>query len=118
MSEKKGNEESPKYIFKMVEDKIGLADSVQRISTITGSLADGYTQLSGTFNVDQKRIADSVNFASNLETLKSIAESEKEQVKLMQQQRDDAVKNARRQTIIAVIAVVVTVIAAIVTILR
>jgi hypothetical protein len=118
MSEKEGNEKPPKYIVKMVEDKLGLADSVQRISTITGSLADGYTQLSGTFNVDQKRIADSTNFGLNLETLKSIAESEKEQVKLMQQQRDDAVKDAKRQTTIAVIAVVVAVIAVILTILK
>jgi hypothetical protein len=118
MSEEGGNEKPPKYIAKTVEDKIGLADSVQAISTITGSLAERYVQLSGTFNPNQKKIAAAINFASDLETLKSIAESEKEQVRLMQQQRDDAIKDARRQTIIAVIAIVVAVIAVIVTVLR
>jgi hypothetical protein len=118
MSAKEGKGDSPKHIVRIAKGSLELAASVQTISTITGSLAEGYNQLSGTFDVQQKTIADSVNFASNLETLRSIAESEKEQVKLMQQQRDDAVKDAKRQTIIAVIAIVVAVIAVIVTILR
>lgn len=122
MSEERKEENSPKYIVKTVEDAIGLADSVQ---TITGSLTEGYNQLSGTFSVQQKSIADSVNFASNLETLKSIAESEKEQLRLMQEQRKNALEDAKRQkrffyisTAIAVVAVIVAVIAVIVTMLR
>lgn len=114
-----------KRIEKTISDTTSLADSVQTISTITGSLAEAYNQLSGTFNVHQKNIADSYNLGSNFETLKSIAESEKEQIRLMEQQRRDAVEDAKRQkrffyisTAIAVVAVIVAVVAVIVTMLR
>jgi ABC-type antimicrobial peptide transport system permease subunit len=103
---------------------MGLADSVQTISTITGSLAEGYNLLSGTFNVQQNRIADSFNFASDLEALKSIAESEKEQVRLMQEERKRAMEDAKKQksffyisTAIAIVAVIVAVVTVIVTML-
>ena len=111
-----------KNIRKTFNEVLGLVDSAK---TITGSLADGYAQLSGTFNVQQNRIADSVNFAPNLETLKSIAESEKEQVRLMEQQRKDAMEDAKRQkrffyisTAIAVAAVIIAVVTVIATMLR
>jgi len=114
-----------KRIEKTISETMGLADSVQTISTITGSLAEGYNQLSGTFNVQQKSIADSYNLGPNFETLKSIAESEKEQVRLMEQQRKDAMEDAKRQkrffyisTAIAVVAVIAAVVAVIVTMLR
>jgi predicted glycosyltransferase involved in capsule biosynthesis len=97
---------------------LGLADSAK---TITGSLADGYAQLSGTFNVQQKSIAGSYNFASSFErlteTLKNIAESDKKLVQLTEQQRNDAIQETKKQrkwlyitTAITIIAIIVTII--------
>lgn len=107
-------------IKKTFVEVIGLADSAQ---TITGSLEQGYAQLSGTFNVQQKRIANSFNFPENFETLRSIADTEKEQMKimeeqmrLMEQQRKDALEDAKRQrryfyvsTAIAVFALIIAI---------
>jgi uncharacterized membrane protein (DUF106 family) len=114
VSEEEGNEKSPKHIVKIVKNTLTLADSVQTIKTVTGSLAEGYAQLSGTFTVDQKRVADSVNFASNLETLKSIAESDKRLVELAEKQIEDAKKQRKLlhiTTAITIIAIIVAIIA-------
>jgi DNA-directed RNA polymerase subunit RPC12/RpoP len=107
-----------KNIRKTVIEVLGLADSAK---TITGSLADGYAQLSGTFNVQQKSIAGSYNFASSFErlteTLKNIAESDKKLVQLTEQQRNDAIQETKKQrkwlyitTAITIIAIIVTII--------
>jgi hypothetical protein len=53
-----------------------------------------------------------------LETLKSIAESEKEQVRLMEQQRKDAMEDAKRQKKRFYISTALNIIAIIVTLLR
>ena len=107
-----------KNIRKTFIEVLGLADSAK---TITGSLADGYAKLSGSFDVQQKSIAGSYNFASSFErlteTLKNIAESDKKLVQLTEQQRNDAIQEAKKQrkrlyitTAIAIIAIVVSII--------
>jgi hypothetical protein len=111
-----------KTIKKTFGEVLGLADSAQ---TITGSLANGYAQLSGTFSVQQRTIAEEYNFGPSLEVLKSISESEKEQIRIMEQQRNDAIEDAKKQrkrfyisTAIAVAALVVAVAAVIASMLR
>lgn len=111
-----------KAVKKTFGEVLGLADSAQ---TITGSLANGYAQLSGTFNVQQKTIAEAYNFGPSFQILKSISESEKEQIRIMEQQRNDAIEDAKRQkkrfyisTAIAVAALIVAMVAIIVTMLR
>jgi hypothetical protein len=106
------------------EGRVAWGASALGVATVIDSLNEGYTQLSGTFTVDQKRIADSV-VVPNLQTLERIAKNEEEQTKLMRQQREDALEDARRQkkrfyisTVIALVALIVAVVAVIVSILR
>lgn len=93
----------------VVEDK----GRGQDIVTVTRSLAAGYNQLSGSFTVDQKRIADSVGIPSNLEILEGIAQSDKRLVQIAEQQIEDARKQRKWlyiPTVIAIIAIIVAVI--------
>jgi DNA-directed RNA polymerase subunit RPC12/RpoP len=108
-----------KNIRKTFGEILSLANSAQ---TITGSLENGYTQLSGTFNLQQKSIADSFNLASSFEslsqTLKQVAESDKRLLELTELQRKDDIQEKKKQrkwlyipTAIAIIAIIVAIIA-------
>ncbi|MGD0070022.1 MAG: hypothetical protein ABSB71_00470 [Candidatus Bathyarchaeia archaeon] len=85
---------------------------------ISGSLIEGYNQLSSSFTIDQKRIADSINFAPMLEQLKRTAESNEKILELQKEAIKQAIENERRQrkltyitTAIAVIAIIIAIIA-------
>jgi hypothetical protein len=118
------SEEGKKPVI--AEGKVGVGASAQGVVTVIDSLNQGYTQLSGTFTDDQKRVADAVNFAPNLQTLervalRSIAETGKQQVdllkeqnKLLQEQNADEKKSVRNANMIAVSAIIVAIIIAIV----
>jgi Ca2+/Na+ antiporter len=86
-------------------------ESVETVKNVTTSLAEGYAQISMTFTDDQKRIADSANFPSNLGILESILKQEKEQVDLIKQQIEDAKKERKWLYLIPVIAIVVAILA-------
>ena len=111
MSEEGKEENPPKYTVKTVEDAIGLADSVQTISTITGSLAEGYNRLSGTFSPQQKSIADTIRFEKGLEDITSIAENQKKLVKLTEQDAQNRKWQSYISAVIAIIAIIVAIIA-------
>jgi hypothetical protein len=92
-------EDKPKnYTVKIVEG-MALTDtaSASSISTISGSIKQSIDVLSGTFNTNQKGIADSLHIYQNLEYLPKIAENMEKAVKLAEEQRDDAIKDAKRE---------------------
>jgi hypothetical protein len=114
--EQNENENKPKHKLVVVRDSIGLSDSV---STISGSIAQGYNALSSTFDVRQKNIADSFNLGENVEYLRRIAESLDKSVKLAEKQREEAIEDAKRQrkwfyisTAIVIVAIIITVVVA------
>lgn len=114
--EQEKNENKPKHKLVVVKDSIGLSDSVS-VSRISGSIAQGYEALSSTFDVRQKGIADSFSLGENVQYLKQIAESLEKSAKLAEQQRQEAIEDARRQrkwfyisTAIAIVAIIVTVV--------
>jgi hypothetical protein len=113
--EQKKNENKPKHKLVVVKESIGLSNSAS-ISTISGSIAQGYEALSSTFDVRQKSIANSFNLEENVQYLKQIAESLEKSVKLTEQQRQQAVEDAKRErrrfyisTAIAIVAIIVTI---------
>lgn len=73
-------EDKPKHKLVVVKETIGLSDSAS-VSTLSGSIAQGYEALSSTFDVRQKGIADSFNLGENVQYLKQIAESLEKQGK-------------------------------------
>jgi hypothetical protein len=105
------NENKPKHKFVVVKENIGLSDSVS-VSAISGSIAQGYEAVSSTFDVRQKNIADSFSLGENVQYLKQIAQT-------LEQQRQEAIEDAKKQrrwfyisTAIAIVAIIVTVIVA------
>jgi hypothetical protein len=117
-------ENKPKHKLVVVQDGIRFSDSVS-VSTISGSIAQGYTALSPTFDVRQKGIADSYNLGENVQYLKEIAESMEKSVKLAQQQRAEAIEDARKDrnrfyvgVAIGIVGIVVGAIIGIITLLR
>lgn len=100
MSEKESEKEDrPKnYTVKLVEGMtLTSAVSADSISTISGSIKQSFDTLSGTFNINQKSIADSMHLDQNLEYLKKIAEELEKNRKLAEEQRDEAIKDARKE---------------------
>ena len=77
---------------------IALADtaSSSSISTISGSVKQSFDTLRGTFDTNQKFIADYLHIEQNLEYLPKIAENMEKAVKLAEKQRDEAIKEARK----------------------
>jgi hypothetical protein len=91
-------EDKPKsYSVKIVEG-IALADtaSSSSISTISSSVKQSFDTLRGTFDTNQKFIADYLHIEQNLEYLPEIAENMEKAVKLAEKQRDEAIKEARK----------------------
>ena len=91
-------EDKPKsYSVKIVEG-IALADtaSSSSISTISSAVKQSFDTLRGTFDTNQKFIADYLHIEQNLEYLPKIAENMEKAVKLAEKQRDEAIKEARK----------------------
>lgn len=88
------------YTVKLVTDEgkgTDLTSVMSTISTITGSIEEGYTNLSGTFTTNQKRIADSYNYEEQIKLLKRIAESGEKRVKLAEKERKEAIQEAKTE---------------------
>jgi hypothetical protein len=95
--EESEKEDKPKnYTVKLVEG-VALTDagSASSISTISDSIKQSFDMLSGTFNTNQKSIADSSHIYRNLEYLPKIAESMERAVRLAEEQRDEAIRDAK-----------------------
>lgn len=99
MSEKENEkEDKPKdYSAKIVEG-IALADTASSISisAIIGSIKQSFDTLRGTFDTNQNFIADSLHIEQNLEYLPKMSENLEKAVKLAEEQRDEAIKEARK----------------------
>jgi hypothetical protein len=128
LSEKENEkEDKPKnYSVKIVEG-IALADtaSSSSISTISGSIKQSFDTLRGTFDTNQKFIADYLHIAQDLEYLPKIVENMEKAVKLAEKQRDEAIKEARKDrnrfyvgVLIGVVGIVVGAIIGIIALLR
>lgn len=117
MSEK--TEDKPKTYVVKVADTITLADtaSVEAISTISGSIKQGIDALRGTFNTDQREMANSLNLDQNLEYLKKIAEELEKSRKLVEQQRDEAIKDAKRERRNFYVSLLVTIVLGVVAVI-
>ena len=99
MSEKENeNEDKPKNHSVKIVDAISSADTTTStsISTIGGSIKHGFDALRGTFDVNQKFIVDTLHLEQNLEYLPKIVESMERTVKLVEEQRDEAIKEAKK----------------------
>ena len=98
MDDKKNEEEyKPKnYSVKIVEG-MAFTDSASAgaISAISGSIQQSYGTLAGTFSPHQTSIANSLHIDQNLDYLKKIAESMEKQVKLAEEQRDEAIRQRK-----------------------
>lgn len=86
--------------------------------SLSGSLVDGYSQLSSSFTIDQKRLADSLNLPSGLELLNRIAVNQEKALKLVEEQRDDAISESKRDhgrfiigTVLGVVGIVIALVA-------
>lgn len=100
MGEEKKEDQPMNLTVKLIEDKgegTDLASVMSTISTISGSIKEGYTNLSGTFTIDQKRMADSLNYGEQVQYLKRIAENAEVSVKLAEQQRKEALEEAKTE---------------------
>jgi len=91
-------EDKPKNHSVKIADGIALADtaSSSSISTISGSIKQSFDTLRGTFDTNQKFIANSLHLERNLEYLPKIAESTEKAAKLAEEQRDEAIKEAKK----------------------
>jgi C4-type Zn-finger protein len=117
LSEKEYEKEdkSKDYAVKIVED-IPLADTAtSSISTISGLVKQSFDALRGTFDTNQKFIADSTHLERNLEYLQKIAESTEKAARVAEEQRNEAVIEAKKNRnrsyagiVIAVVGIVVT----------
>jgi hypothetical protein len=103
LSEKENEkEDKPKnYTIKPVE-VMTVMDEADSISTISGSLRQGFAELRGTFNVNQNKMAKSLNFDQNLEYLKKIAEELEKSRKLAEEQRDEQSKTQKEKEEISI----------------
>jgi predicted ribosome quality control (RQC) complex YloA/Tae2 family protein len=92
-------EDKPKnYTVKIAEGMtLTAAASADSISTISGSIKQSFDTLRGTFNTNQNNIANTLHLDQNLEYLKKIAEELERSRKLAEEQRDEAIKDAKRE---------------------
>lgn len=100
MSEKESEKENKPKIHKVeLVEGIKLKDSVSvnTVSTVSGSIQQSFNTLRGTFDVNQNTIADSLRIDQNFEYLKDIAANMEKSVKLAEEQRDEAIKDAKRE---------------------
>ena len=120
-------EDKPKNYSVKIADGIALADtaSSSSISTISGSIKQSFDTLRGTFDTNQKFIANSLHLERNLEYLQEIAESTEKAAKLAEEQRDEAIKEAKKDRnrfyagiVIGVVGIVVGAIIGIIALLR
>jgi predicted Holliday junction resolvase-like endonuclease len=125
--EENEKEDKPKNYSVKIVDGIALADtgSLSSISTISGSIKQSFETLRGTFDTNQKFIADYLHIEQKLECLPKIAESMEKTVKLAEEQRDEAIKEARRDrnrfyvgVVIGAVGIVVAAIIGIIALLR
>lgn len=119
-------EDEPKNYSVEITEGIALADtaSSSSISTISGSIKQSFDTLRGTFDTNQKFIADYLHLEQHLECLPKIAESMEKAVKLAEEQRDEAIKEARKDrnrfyvgVVIGVVGIVVAAIIGIIALL-
>jgi hypothetical protein len=94
----------PEHYVVILEDKIGFSDNAKTISTamstistITGSLAEGYKDLSSSFTVGQKEIAQTYKFDQQIPYLKQIADNTQKTAKMMEEQVKDGKTNTTSQ---------------------
>ena len=120
-------EDKPKNYSVKIADGIALADtaSSSSISTISASIKQSFDTLRGTFDTNQKFIANSLHLERNLEYLPKIAESTEKAAKLAEEQRDEAIKEAKKDrnrfyvgVLIGAVGIVVATIMGIVALLR
>ncbi|MGA2310258.1 MAG: hypothetical protein ABSG57_12030 [Candidatus Bathyarchaeia archaeon] len=104
MGEKKKEKESEKeakpknYAVKASgEIKLSGAASATSISTISGSIQQDYGRLAETFDASQATIANTLHIDQSFEYLKKIADELEKSNKLAEEQRDEAVKDAKRE---------------------
>lgn len=100
MGEKKSEKEGKpkKYTVKIGEGMaLTGAASASSISTISGSIKQSFDTLRGTFDASQSTIANSLHIDQNLEYLRRIAESMEKAEKLAKEQRDEAIRDAKRE---------------------
>ena len=104
---------------------MALTDYGMALTAVSGSLAEGYSQLSGSFTIDQKRLADSLKLPSDLEILNKIAVNQEKTLKLAAQQRDEAISESKRDhrrfiigTLLGIVGIVVAAIAIMVAVLH
>jgi len=120
MGEKESEkEDKPKnYTVKLVEG-MALTDaaSANSISTISGSIIQSFDTLRGTFNANQNNIANSLHIDQNLEYLKKIAETMEKALKLAEEQRDEAIKDAKRERRNFYLSLAVTIVLGVVTVI-
>jgi hypothetical protein len=95
---------------------VGIGVASQGTVTVIDSLNQGYDQLSGTFTVDQKRIADAT-VVPYLQALEKIAENQEEEKKILEEQNRlvqkqiaEGKKSQRNANAIAVFAIAVLII--------
>ncbi len=93
-----GNDKAkkPEHYTVVLEDKIGFAENAKTISTamstistVTGSLVEGYKDLSSSFTVKQKEIAQTYKFDQQIPYLKQIADNTQKTVELIEEQVKD-----------------------------
>jgi len=120
-------EDKPKNLSVKIAEGIALADaaSSSSISTISGSIKQSFETLRGTFDTNQKFIADSLHLEQNLEYLQKMSENLEKAVQLAEEQRDEAIQEARKYrnrfyagVMIGVVGIAVGAIIGIMTLLR
>lgn len=93
-----GDEENEKedkpqnYTVKLVEGEAITDASADSISTISGSIKQSYGTLAGTFSPNQISMANSLHIDQNFDYFKKIADSMKKSTKLLEEQRDEAIR--------------------------
>lgn len=92
------------------EINLSATASASSISTISGSIQQSYGRLAETFDASQATIANTLHIDQNLDFLKKIADELEESNKLAKEQRDDAVKDAKRERRNFYISLAVTII--------
>ena len=97
----------------------------QDMAAISSSLIKRYNLLSSYFTKDQKRMADSLNLASGLELLKTIADTTEETLKMAKEEKDkaiqqkkEAIKNSKRDNIKFYISLAINVVLGVLALIR
>jgi hypothetical protein len=128
LSEKENEkEDKPKNYSVKITEGIALADtaSSSSISAISGSIKQSFDALRGTFDTNQKFIADYLHLEQNLECLPKMSENLEKAVKLAEEQRDEAIKEAKKDrnrfyvgVVMGVVGIVVGAVIGIIALLR